>query len=352
MIELLEELKEEALKKITASLTEAELRDDEVHYLGKKGAFTKVMQRLKDIKNEDRPKVGAKLNAVKVRLSEAIEARRALLVDARLRRLSEDPYFDASLNDESLEFALPKLGTLHPLTQMIRHIEDVFSSMGFMILDYPELESEFFNFDALNIPETHPARDMQDTFWVKTPKGEERQLLRTHTSTGQVRTMQAFEPPFRAIFPGRVFRFEEVDASHEHSFHQVEGLMIDRKLSVANLIFSMKTLLSEIFERDVKVRLRPGFFPFVEPGFELDISCQVCEGKGCSVCKNSGWLELLPCGLVHPNVLRHGGLDPEKWQGWAFGLGLSRLVMMRYQIEDIRHLMSGDLRFNQQFRQG
>jgi phenylalanyl-tRNA synthetase alpha chain len=189
---------------------------------------------------------------------------------------------------------------------------------------------------------------MQDTFWTTTPG----QLLRTHTSTGQVRTMRLVQPPFRAIFPGRVFRYESVDASHEHTFHQVEGLMIDRTVSVAHLVYSMKTLLSEIFERDVTVRLRPGFFPFVEPGFELDIRCQVCGGAGCPVCKHSGWVELLPCGLVHPNVIRHGGLDPNEWQGWAFGLGLSRLVMMKYQIEDIRHLLGGDLRFVSQFRQG
>jgi phenylalanyl-tRNA synthetase alpha chain len=219
--------------------------------------------------------------------------------------------------------------------------------MGFLILDYPEVESDFFNFTGLNIPPEHPARDMQDTFWLT-----DGTLLRTHTSTGQVRAMREYGAPLRAIFPGRVFRYESTDASHEHTFHQCEGLMIDQNISVAHLIHSMKTLLSSIFERDVTIRLRPGYFPFVEPGFELDIQCQVCGGSGCSVCKHSGWVELLPCGLVHPNVLRHAGLDPNAWEGWAFGLGLSRLVMMKYQIEDIRHLLGGDLRFLAQFRQG
>jgi phenylalanyl-tRNA synthetase alpha chain len=219
--------------------------------------------------------------------------------------------------------------------------------MGFYLLDYPEVEDDAHNFEGLNIPADHPARDMQDTFWL-----EDGHLLRTHTSPGQIRAMAEFKPPFRAIFPGRVFRYERLDASHEHTFHQVEGIMIDRDISVANLIHSMKTLLGAIFEREVTIRLRPGFFPFVEPGFELDIQCQVCSGGGCSVCKGSGWVELLPCGLIHPNVLRYGGLDPDEWSGWAFGLGLSRLVMMKYQIEDIRHLMGGDLRFNAQFRAG
>ena len=230
---------------------------------------------------------------------------------------------------------------------MTAHIEDVFRAMGFYLLDYPEVETEWHNFEALNVPADHPARDMQDTFWLKSGH-----LLRTQTSPGQIRAMKTFEAPFRAIVPGKVFRYERIDASHEHTFHQVEGIMIERELSVANLIYSMKTLLTAIFEREVTIRLRPGYFPFVEPGFELDIQCQVCEGSGCSVCKQSGWVELLPCGMVHPTVLKHGGLDPDEWSGWAFGLGLSRLVMMKYRVEDIRHLMSGDLRFVSQFRQG
>ncbi|MBL8783937.1 MAG: phenylalanine--tRNA ligase subunit alpha [Deltaproteobacteria bacterium] len=354
MFERLDQIEGEALVAIAAATDEGVLRDLEVRFLGKKGALTEVMKGMRDVAPADKPKVGARVNEVRAAVEGAITTRRDALEGERIARLSADPDFDVSLppfdvGRLGLEGRVGGVGALHPLTRVTAHIEDVFRAMGFLLLDYPEVESEFFNFDALNIPATHPARDMQDTFWVETPPGVDKQLLRTHTSTGQVRTMRAMKPPFRAIFPGRVFRYEEVDASHEHTFHQVEGLMIDRKVSVANLIYSMKTLLSEIFEREVTIRLRPGYFPFVEPGFELDIQCQVCGGKGCSVCKHSGWVELLPCGLVHPNVLRHGGLDPNEWQGWAFGLGLSRLVMMKYQIEDIRHLLGGDLRFIQQF---
>jgi phenylalanyl-tRNA synthetase alpha chain len=232
------------------------------------------------------------------------------------------------------------------VTLIQQEIEDIFISMGFEVLDGPHIEDEYHNFEALNIPATHPARDMQDTFWF----ADKKHLLRTHTSTIQVRGMKTRKPPFRFVGPGKVFRCERTDASHEMVFHQLEGMMVGEDVSVANLIYFMKTLLTEIFKRDVEVRLRPGFFPFVEPGFELDIKCLICGGKGCSVCKHVGWVELLPCGMVHPNVLRHGGIDPEKHSGFAFGLGLDRLVMMRYGIDDIRHLHGADLRFNSQFK--
>ncbi|MCA9513414.1 MAG: phenylalanine--tRNA ligase subunit alpha [Myxococcales bacterium] len=331
---------------IAAAEDERALRDLEVKYLGKKGEVTALMAGMRDVAPADRPAFGQKVNALRDEVTAAIQARRGALEEAELARLCEDPTFDATLPVAAFGGS-PRVGALHPLTVVSRHIEDVFRAMGFLILDYPEVETEFFNFTGLNIPPEHPARDMQDTFWLN-----DGNLLRTHTSTGQVRAMREYGAPLRAIFPGRVFRYESVDASHEHTFHQCEGLMVDKSVSVAQLIHSMKTLLSSIFERDVTIRLRPGYFPFVEPGFELDIQCQVCGGRGCSVCKHSGWVELLPCGLVHPNVLRHGGLDPNEWEGWAFGLGLSRLVMMKYQIEDIRHLLGGDLRFLAQFRQG
>ncbi len=217
-------------------------------------------------------------------------------------------------------------------------------SLGFTVLDGPEVETEYYNFDALNIPADHPARDMQDTFWLKDGR-----LLRTHTSPVQIHGLEKLGPPLKIIAPGRVFRNEEVDPSHEHTFYQLEGMMVDRDVSVAHLIYFMKTLLSAVFHREVTVRLRPGFFPFVEPGFELDIQCLICSGKGCPVCKQSGWVELLPCGLVNPAVLRHGGVDPDQWSGFAFGLGLTRLAMMRYGIDDIRLFSSGDLRFLRQF---
>jgi phenylalanyl-tRNA synthetase alpha chain len=238
----------------------------------------------------------------------------------------------------------PRRGHLHPITRIQRELERLFQSLGFAVLDGPEVETEYHNFDALNIPPDHPARDMQDTFWL-----EGGNLLRTHTSPVQVRGMERLGPPLRMIAPGRVFRNESVDASHEHTFYQLEGMMIDRDVSVANLIYFMKTLLGAIFHREVTVRLRPGYFPFVEPGFELDIQCLICGGPGCAVCKQSGWVELLPCGLVNPNVLRMSGIDPNEWNGFAFGLGLTRLVMMRYGIGDIRQLQGGDLRFLEQF---
>jgi len=342
MIQELEALRSEALDAVNSAPAQAELRELEVKYLGKKGALTAILKGMGRLSAEERPTVGALANQVREALKGAIDAQRAALEAAVIEALCADPLFDASLPGPT-----PGAGSLHPVTTITEHIEDVFRAMGFYLLDYPEVEDDAHNFEGLNIPADHPARDMQDTFWL-----EDGHLLRTHTSPGQIRAMAEFKPPFRAIFPGRVFRYERLDASHEHTFHQVEGIMIDRDISVANLIHSMKTLLGAIFEREVTIRLRPGFFPFVEPGFELDIQCQVCSGEGCSVCKGSGWVELLPCGLIHPNVLRYGGLDPDEWSGWAFGLGLSRLVMMKYQIEDIRHLMGGDLRFNAQFRAG
>ena len=248
--------------------------------------------------------------------------------------------------DATLPGARVERGSLHPITQVTRELEDLFTSMGWLVLDGPEVETDFYNFEALNIPRDHPARDMQDTFRCD---ADGKLVMRTHTSPVQVRAMQRLKPPFRAIVPGKVFRQETTDASHEHTFHQMEGLCVGRDISVGHLIGAMKTLLRGVFGRDIEIRLRPGYFPFVEPGFELDARCPFCELVGCSVCKRSTWIELLPCGMVHPNVLRAGGIDPEQWTGFAFGLGLSRLVMLRYGIDDVRHLLGGDLRFLEQF---
>jgi phenylalanyl-tRNA synthetase alpha chain len=217
--------------------------------------------------------------------------------------------------------------------------------MGFQVLSGPLVEDDWHNFEALNIPPEHPARDMQDTFFM-----ENGALLRTHTSSVQIRTMEKIQPPFRGIAPGRVFRCEEIDACHDNTFYQVEGILIDKDISVANMVYFMKTMLKEVFGRDVEVRLRHGYFPFVEPGFELDLRCLVCEGQGCPVCKHVGWSELMGCGLVHPKVLEACKIDPEQWGGFAFGMGLNRLVMNHYDIDNIRHFLSGDLRFVQQLR--
>jgi len=225
------------------------------------------------------------------------------------------------------------------VTLVQRQIEEVFSRLGFIVVTGPEMESEYYNFEALNIPPMHPARDMQDTFWLGN-----RKVLRTQTSAVQVRAMEKYGAPLRIIAPGRCFRYEAIDPSHENTFFQLEGLMIDRNISIANLIAVMRLLLTEVFQREVEVRLRPGYFPFVEPGFELDLRCEICGGKGCPTCKQSGWVELLPCGMVHPNVLKYGGIDAGVYTGFAFGLGLTRLAMMKYGIRDIRVMNSGDLR--------
>lgn len=335
----LSELEAGARARIEAARTAEELEAARVEALGRKGALAQVSKQLGALAPEERARVGRLLNTVKQGLEEALAARKARFQQEALQ---------ARLDAEWIDLTLPapgvRPGSLHPITQIQAEIEDLFTSLGFAVLDGPEVETEYHNFDALNIPPDHPARDMQDTFWLADGK-----LLRTHTSPVQVRGMETLKPPLRMIAPGRVFRNEEVDASHEHTFHQLEGMMIDREVSVAHLIYFMKTLLQHIFSREVTVRLRPGYFPFVEPGFELDIRCLICAGAGCPVCKQGGWLELLPCGLVHPNVLRTSGIDPEEWNGFAFGLGLTRLAMMRYSIDDIRLFQSGDLRFLRQF---
>ncbi|MCA2971439.1 MAG: phenylalanine--tRNA ligase subunit alpha [Acidobacteriaceae bacterium] len=335
----LSELAAATESRIAAVTTAEELEAIRVEVLGRKGRLAEVSKDMGKLSPEQRGVVGKLLNAAKQTLETALTARKTAFEQAALA---------ARLDREWLDLTAPAagagLGSLHPLTQIQAEIEDLFVSLGFTVLDGPEVETEFNNFDALNIPPDHPARDMQDTFWLSNGH-----LLRTHTSPVQVRGMKKLGPPLRMIAPGRVFRNEEVDASHEHTFYQLEGMMVDKDVSVAHLIYFMKTLLSAIFKRDVTVRLRPGYFPFVEPGFELDIQCLICQGAGCPVCKQSGWVELLPCGLVHPNVLRLGGIDPEEYSGFAFGLGLTRLVMMRYAIDDIRQLQGGDLRFLTQF---
>jgi phenylalanyl-tRNA synthetase alpha chain len=304
-------------------------------FLGRKGQLNELLHGLKELSAKEKPRVGQMANQLKQELQQLLAAAEQQV--AKVVTTLTD--FDPTLPGRHQPF-----GHLHPLTMIQRQLEDIFRQMGFKVLDGPEVESEYYNFTALNIPDDHPARDSQDTFWLK-----DGNLLRTHTSPVQVRALQKYGAPFRGVVPGKVFRYESTDASHDHTFHQMEGLMIDKNLSVANLIAVMKVLLQSIFQRDVQVRLRPGYFPFVEPGFELDLRCLICEGKGCSVCKQSGWVELIPCGMVHPEVLRQGGVDPNVYSGFAFGLGLSRLVMMKYGIDDIRLLLSSDIRFLQQF---
>jgi phenylalanyl-tRNA synthetase alpha chain len=328
-----------ALERIQSAANAAELEAARIEALGRKGFLSNVSKEFGKLTPEERARAGKLLNDAKQAIEAALEERRTRFEQDALKSKLESEWIDLTLPAAGL-----RPGSLHPVTQVQTEIEELFISMGFAVLDGPEVETEYHNFDALNIPADHPARDTQDTFWLTNGL-----LLRTHTSPVQVRGMQKLGPPLRMIAPGRVFRNEEVDASHEHTFYQLEGMMIDRDVSVAHLLYFMKTLLGSIFRREVTVRLRPGFFPFVEPGFELDIQCLICGGPGCPVCKQSGWVELLPCGLVNPNVLRMSGIDPGEWNGFAFGLGLTRLAMMRYGIDDIRLLSSGDLRFLNQF---
>ena len=335
----LEELRRATLAAFASAVSLEDLEESRVEALGRKGTLAQISKSFGKLPPEERARIGKLLNSVKQDLETEYDGKKRRFEEANLTERLAQEWIDVTLPAHGI-----RPGSLHPITQLQQEIEDLFTSLGFAVLDGPEVETEENNFDALNIPPTHPARDMQDTFWLSNGH-----LLRTHTSPVQVRGMRKLGPPLRMIAPGRVFRNEEVDASHEHTFYQLEGMMIDREVSVANLIYFMKTLLSSIFKRDVTVRLRPGYFPFVEPGFELDIHCLICGGEGCAVCKYSGWVELLPCGLVHPNVLRKSNINPEEWGGFAFGLGLTRLAMMRYGIDDIRQLQSGDLRFLAQF---
>lgn len=330
----IKKIKEDFLAEVKKVKTSKALQDLEVKYLGRKGEVTRILRELKNLATSERPRMGSLANEVKNEMSSEIKKVKAV--------------FKGENIEEKIDLTRPgskiEIGHLHPSTQVQYELEEIFKSMGFMVLEGPEVESEYYNFEALNIPSYHPARDAQDTFYV-----EGGNVLRTHTSPMQVRTMQKYGAPLRAVFPGRVFRNEATDASHETTFYQLEGLMVDEDINIGNLVACMKEIFSGVFKRNVKVRLRPGYFPFVEPGFELDAECLVCGGKGCRVCKQSGWVEMIGCGMVHPEVLKHGKVNPKKYNGFAFGLGMTRLVMLKHGIDDIRLLLSGDLRFLRQF---
>ncbi len=330
--ETVEELRRTSIASIEAADSLDQLDSIRRGIVGKKGSVTQLLKGMGSAAPELRKELGSLINELKKELEQLAESRREQLARAAMDERLAEEWIDISL-PVGAKPALAGRGGIHPLTRVQRELEHIFRGLGFTVVDGPEVETDYCNFEALNIPDTHPARDMQDTFF--TTCGH---LLRTHTSSIQVRSLQRLSPPLRIVAPGRCFRYERLDASHEHTFYQMEGMMIDRDVNVGHLIYFMRTLLREIFGSEQKIRLRPGYFPFVEPGFELDIWFQ---GR---------WLELLPCGLVHPKVLEFGGIDPKEWNGFAFGLGLSRLVMSRFQIDDIRHLQSGDLRFARQFR--
>ncbi len=338
----MDEIREQLLADLAKAGTPRDVEQVRISYLGRKGVITTLAKNtdFSKLTPDERKQFGSRLNELK-RMAEEQIARAAEVTRSAATQV------EATKSARTLDLTLPgtghNVGCLHPIALVQMELEDIFQGMGFMVLTGPEIELEHYNFDALNIPGDHPARDMQDTFWLTNG-----QLMRTHTSANQVRALERFGAPMRAIFPGRCFRYEAMDASHENTFYQLEGLLVDRDISVANLIAVMKALLSQIFHRDVTVRLRPGFFPFVEPGFELDLQCVLCGGRGCSTC-GDGWIELIPCGLVHPKVLEYGRIDTSVYSGFAFGLGLTRLAMMKFNIPDIRLFNSGDIRFYEQF---
>lgn len=320
----------------TAGVTAVEaLRGLESSVLSKTGSVGSLVSAIREAPADQRKQFGEMVNAAKTTLKAVFDGRLA-----ELQRAAESAESAGAADfDPTLPGLVEPMGAVHPVTAVQWEIERAFERLGFTVEAGPEMESEYNNFEALNIPATHPARDMQDTFWLTNGK-----VLRTHTSPVQHRAMLKFGAPLRIVSPGRCFRYETIDASHENTFHQVEGLIIDRDISIPNLIAMARTLLSEVMQREVELRVRPGFFPFVEPGIEIDMNCQICGGKGCPTCKHSGWVEILPCGMVHPNVLRAGKIDPEEFTGFAFGLGLTRLAMMKFGIRDIRVLNAGDIR--------
>lgn len=339
-------MKQEFLAKLTAIDNMIDLDALRVEYLGKNGLITGLLKEMKNLSVEEKKTFGQEVNILKTEATDAISAKieemKAKEIEAEINSM---PDIDISTPADLSR------GSYHPITLVQRECEQIFKSMGFHIEDYSEIVTDYECFEALNIPKHHPARDMQDTYYL-----ENGQLLKSHTSAAQNAIYKKYKDalindgvPIKAIFPGRCFRNEATDANHENTFFQMEGVMVDKDISISNLIFFMKTMLSEVFKKDIKVRLRPGFFPFVEPGFELDISCLICGGEGCPSCKHSGWLELCPCGMIHPEVLKAGGIDPEEYTGFAFGLGLTRLVMMRYGVKDIRDLNSGSLKVLTQF---
>lgn len=312
-------------------------------YLGRKGLLTGELRKLKDVNEKERKKRGTQLNKLKKELDELFDKRRVEL---------QEKEYEKDLHTDWIDVTRPGQrvieGSLHPLTKTLYELEDIFLSMGFEVVNGPQVEEEWYNFDALNIPRNHPARELQDTFWLK-PRSKNL-LLRTHTSPVQLRYMQKNQPPIRIISPGRVFRYEATDASHEAQFYQIEGLMVGDNISVANFRAVIGEVLSRFFKKNIDTRLRPSYFPFVEPGFEVDITCITCDAKGCSVCSHTGWLELMGAGMVHPNVLSAAGYNPKHLTGFAFGIGIDRLTMMKYKIDDIRLFYSSDLRFLKQFK--
>lgn len=339
MKEQLSAILRDAKNQVASSQNETEIEAIRVKYLGKKGELTAILKQMGSLSPEERPKMGALVNEAKQELEELISVKKKELKSAEQQK---------KLAEETIDITLPhkeiKPGKLHPLNTVLDDMINIFQSMGFDVVDGPEVETDHYNFECLNVPADHPARDMQDTFYLA-----ENLLLRTQTSAAQIRTMENRKPPIRVICPGRVFRADEVDATHSPVFHQIEGLVVDKGVTMCDLKGVLEEFAHEIYGSDTKVKFRPSFFPFTEPSVEVDVTCSECGGKGCRVCKGSGWIEILGAGMVHPNVLRSCGIDPEEYSGFAFGIGLDRLTTTRYKISDIRLLFENDKRFLDQF---
>ena len=339
MKEQLSAILTDAKNQVASSQNETEIEAIRVKYLGKKGELTAILKQMGSLSPEERPKMGALVNEAKQELEELISVKKNELKSAEQQK---------KLAEETIDITLPhkeiKPGKLHPLNTVLDDMINIFQSMGFDVVDGPEVETDHYNFECLNVPADHPARDMQDTFYLA-----ENLLLRTQTSAAQIRTMENRKPPIRVICPGRVFRADEVDATHSPVFHQIEGLVVDKGVTMCDLKGVLEEFAHEIYGSDTKVKFRPSFFPFTEPSVEVDVTCSECGGKGCRVCKGSGWIEILGAGMVHPNVLRSCGIDPEEYSGFAFGIGLDRLTTTRYKISDIRLLFENDKRFLDQF---
>lgn len=339
MKEKLKAIREEAVSKILESENLDKLNEIRVAYLGKKGQLTEVLKGMKDVAPEDRPKVGQMVNETRAAIEEKMEeVKNNLAAKAR----------EAKLKAEVIDVTLPakknKIGHLHPNTVALEELEKIFVGLGYEVVEGPEVEYDYYNFEALNIPANHPAKDEQDTFYIN-----RNMVLRTQTSSVQVHIMENEKPPIRIISPGRVFRSDEVDATHSPSFHQVEGLVIDKNVTFADLKGTLQEFAKELFGADTKVKFRPHHFPFTEPSAEMDVTCFKCGGKGCRFCKGEGWIEILGCGMVHPHVLEMSGIDPEEYTGFAFGVGLERIALLKYEIDDMRLLYENDDRFLSQF---
>lgn len=342
LLERIAEVEAECQRAIAQARTSAELTEVDNKYLSKKGTLSELLKALRDVAPADRPKVGARANEAKAKLEGALSEKRSQFEEEALR---------SKLEAERVDFTLPArkvpIGSLHPITKIMSEVIAIFRRLGFELAEGPEVESEFHNFDALNILKDHPARDMQDTFYLP-PSYKAGALLRTHTSPVQIRTMKNKKPPVRILCPGAVFR-SDYDITHSPMFHQIEGLYVDREVSFAELKGCLLFFAREMFGAQTQVRLRPSYFPFVEPGAEVDVTCMVCKGQGCRVCKETGWIEILGAGMVHPRVFEATGYDPRQVSGFAFGMGIERVAMLKYGIPDLRLLFENDIRFLKQF---